>query len=209
MMKYLRWIILLLMLSLSLTACLSPVKTPPVQTYTLNSIAATRCSGSSYSKTTLMVSTPVANAGYQTSAMLYSLCPYEIDAFALHRWTAPPAQMLKFLIVQSIRNTGRFCAVAVAPTVATTDYRLDTHLIKLQQEFFTEPSQVRMVIQAILVNNKTNKIVFDRRIEAVVKAPCDTPCGGVFAANKATAEVLHKLAQAVASFDLMPGCGKN
>lgn len=202
-MQFIRWIVLIILM-LSLAGCLSPVKTPPTYTYTLNNLGATCSSCPAHSKQTLTVTAPVANSGYQTTAMLYNLCPYQVNAFAYHRWTTPPAQMLKPLIVQSMRNTGRFCAVIPSPSTAMTDYRLDTHLVKLQQEFFTEPSQVRMVIQAVLVNNKTNKVVFDRCLEAVVKAPCDTPYAGVVAANKATAQILHRLAQMVAC---SPGYG--
>src|SRR4029077_11573392 len=115
-------------------------------------------------------------------------------AFAKHQWIAPPALLLQPLIVQSLRDTGYFRAVIASPQVALTDWRLDTQLFTLRQDFFPSNSQICLILQAQVVNARTNKVIAQRQFVAIVNAPQRTPEGGVTAANEATQQVLQQLA---------------
>lgn len=175
-----------------LTAC-SPVKTKPVNTYQLENLGQVSTKSNTINKT-LMVGFPVASAGFKNSKMLYTKKPFLLQSYAQNEWVAPPAKMLLPLMLETLRNTHRFKAVVAAPFVGEADYRLDTQLLELQQDFLQQPSQVRLVIAAQLVNTDTDKVIASERFAAFEPAPTDNAYGGVLAANRATEKVLAKLA---------------
>lgn len=191
-----KWLFLAV-ISLLIPACLGPVKTPTIAKYTLtaysNPKTVTRPRHS-----TLLVTTPIASPDYQSKQMLYTEGNlYQLRAFAKNQWIAPPALLLEPLIVQSLRDTGYFRAVIASPHVALTDWRLDTQLLTLRQDFFPASSQICLILQAQIVNSRTSKVIAQRRFVAIVNAPQRSPEGGVTAANQATQQVLQQLASFV------------
>lgn len=172
----------LLLASCGLT---SPVKLPAVSTYTISHsfISIPNASKTGY---TILMSMPVAASGYQSSDMIYVQKAYKLKSFANNRWASPPAEMLLPLMAQRLRSYGFFKAVVTPPFSGVTNYRLDTQLLVLQQEFLHPTSIVRMVMQATLVNNTTNRVVASRRFQVMVTAPDNNPYSGVLAANKAS-----------------------
>lgn len=191
--------ILLLNVLLLLQACslFSPGKTYEVQKYRLSALNKSHFSANKRHKT-LMVSQPTAAAGYQTASMMYMQKPYELGSFVKNEWVAPPAEMLFPLIVQSLRNAGPFDAVVSAPFSGKTDYRLDTKLVQLDQNFISRPSQIILVLQADLVDNDSNTVIASRRFMSKVPTPSDNPYGGVQAANQAVGQVMRQLSQFIA-----------
>ena len=179
---------------LFLSAC-SPVKLPGVASYSLTSLHAKKAPGRSRTNITLGVTAPSASPGYETSDMIYMITPYQLSSFALHKWVAPPAQMILPIVVQAIRSTGYFKAVVSAPYSATTNYRMDFQLLKLQQEFLLPKSKVRMQVQVNLFNNRTSKIIASRRFNVLVPAASNTPYSGVLAANKAITQIASQIAR--------------
>jgi cholesterol transport system auxiliary component len=167
-----------------LVAC-SPIKTLATNQYKLESFDALPYP---HKKTTqsLLISQPEAMAGYQTDQMLYLQKPFEMTAFVHNTWISPPAGMLYPLLMQSLQQTGYFYAVASGPYVEKVDYRLDTQLIELQQNFLTKPSKIDMVVKAILTHVNDNRLVSSRIFTQHIPCPIDTPYGGVIAANSAT-----------------------
>jgi len=139
----------------------------------------------SASLTTLLIAQPVANSGYQSSKMIYVDTVYKLKAFAHHRWIAPPTEMLLPLLAEHLRSLGYFKAVVTAPFSGITNYRLDTRLLVLQQEFLRPTSVVRLSIQVTLVSNMTHRVISSRRFQVLVSAPNNDPYSGVLAINKA------------------------
>lgn len=180
--------------SIFFVAC-GPIATAPVSSYTLTSLQTAHTPARTITHLSLLVSTPVASPGYQTSAMIYMITPYELKSFADNRWVAPPGQMLLPLFVQSIRNTGYFSAVVSPPFSGLTRYHLDTQLLKLQQEFLLPTSVVRFSVQASLVSSRTSLVVASRLFEVVVPTQTNNPYGGVLAANQAAAIVSDRIAK--------------
>ncbi|HVV69853.1 MAG TPA: ABC-type transport auxiliary lipoprotein family protein [Gammaproteobacteria bacterium] len=188
--------ILSLGLLLSLAGCslLSPVKTPPNNQYTLSAAGATRTQPVRENRPTLLIATPAASPGYDTTNMIYLERPFQLNHYANHHWVSPPAEMLTPILEQKLRNSGCFRAALGLPSSGTADYILNTELLALQQEFIGGRNQVRLALLATLINGASQQILAQRRFEAVVPAYQVNPYSGVVAANEAMAIVTQKLA---------------
>lgn len=166
-----------------LTAC-SPIQHAVNNQYKLESFSAKKISAKPM-RVSLLVSQPDAIAGYETEQMLYTDKPFELSHFAHNTWISSPANMLYPLIMQSLQQTQVFFAVASGPDADKADYRLDTQLIELKQNFLTKPSMVELTANTVLTHIPDNRIVASRIIHQRVTCPEDTPYGGVIAANQA------------------------
>ena len=192
-MKILKFVFIILLV-VTLTSCGS-VAVSPITYYQLDNLNPVKLP--MYLKTcfTILVSAPISNPGYQTSAMIYMLTPYELNNYANTRWVAPPAEMLMPLLVQALRKTEYFYAVVSSPFFGMTNYRLDTRLLKLQQELFFPINRIRLTIEASLIQSSTNHIVASRLFEILVAARIQNPYGVVLAANQAATVMSCRIAQ--------------
>ncbi len=136
--------------------------------------------------TTILVTAPDAVAGYQTDEMIYTVKPFKIEAFAKNAWNSPPAEMLYALMTQSLERSGFFHAVATSAYSEGADYRLDSQLLSIQQNFISKPSTLELTVKVVLSNMHDNEVVASRIIAQHIPCPMDTPYGGVLAANRAT-----------------------
>lgn len=186
--------VLIALLSLFLVSC-TAVKPSVTNQYKLAAFSAKQYAKrpSQYS---ILVSTPEAVAGYQTEQMMYVNKPYALASFVKNAWIDPPAEMLFPLIVQSLQKTQVFKAVGSSPHAEITDYRLDTQLIELQQNFLRKPSQIDLVVKVVLTRVTDSKVIASRIIAEHVICPSENPEGGVFAANRA----VEKLTQEITHF---------
>jgi len=142
----------------------------------------------------LVVAVPRAAPGYDSTRMVYLRRPQELEAFAFHEWVGTPAQMLAPLLVRALQDSGAFRAVLLAPSSASGPLRLETELIRLQQDFSTRPSHVRLTARAVLMDTATRQVVAWREFDETVLAPTDDPVGGAAAAHQATQRMLAALA---------------
>lgn len=148
----------------------------------------------SRARATLVVNLPRAAPGYDTARIAYVRGPLEIEYFAHSQWVDTPPSMLAPMMVRAIERTGAFHAVLGAPTSAAGQFRLESELVRLQQDFSTRPSQVRLTLRAALVDAATRRVVTSREFDARVAAPADDPYGGAAAAQQAAGQVLAELA---------------
>lgn len=174
---------LLLVLSSLLAGC-SAIKTPITKQYILDSYSHRQLS-SHPSKLTILVTNPDAAAGFQTEQMLYIDKTFALSPFANNGWVSPPADMLFPLMIQSLQRSGYFYAVTSGPNSELTDYRIDTQLIELDQNFLRKPSQIQLVIKVVLSKVSDNRTIASRVISKQIPCPTDNPYGGVIAANRA------------------------
>ena len=182
---------------LCLLAACSPVKTIITSQYRLDA-----WSGQSLAQRTgesILVTLPEAVAGYQTEQMLYIKKSYELSAFAKNTWVGPPADMLFPLIVQSIQRTGYFHAVSSSANDEETDYRLDTQLLALHQNFMMKPSELNLTVKAVLTNVHNGHVIVSRIFHQRVRCPAENPYGGVVAANLATRQFTAELSRFIVS----------
>jgi cholesterol transport system auxiliary component len=81
-----------------------------------------------------------------------------------------------------------------APSAAGGALRLETELIRLQQDFGSTPSHVRLSLRAMLLDGVTRRPIAWREFDVSVPARSDDPLGGVAAAREATRQLLGELA---------------
>ena len=143
---------------------------------------------------TLTVDVPRAAAGYDTPQMVYLRRPHEIEYFASHQWVDTPARMLTPQIVQALQRSNVFRAVVMTPTTAAGELRLETELVRLQQDFSQSPSRVRLTLRALLINTASRQVLAAREFDLDQAAASDDPYGGALAANLLVQQMLSQLA---------------
>lgn len=196
--RYTPWIALLALCWLSgCAASFLPRQASPPALYTLDVAAQTASIPIPVPEPgapTLIVNAPTAASGFDSARLAYVQRAYEIEYFTLHQWVDTPVHMLEPLLLRAIEATGAFHAVVSAPTTASGRFRLDTRLIRLQQDFTVRPSQVRLTLRAALIDATTRSVVAQGEFNASVASSSEDPYGGIIAAQLATAQVLADLA---------------
>jgi len=142
----------------------------------------------------LLVSIPQARAGYDTDQMAYVREPYGLEYFTKSRWADAPSRMLAPLLVQTLEQAGGFRTVVQAPSTVPADLRLDTELVRLQQDFGARPSRVELAVRAQLVDLRSRQVLATAEFEEVEMTQRDDAYGGVIAANRALQRMLARLA---------------
>lgn len=182
----------LLVLTIMLASCAYNMKSP--NNYRLTGASEIKSPLKPTSRT-LLISMPLAAPGYQNNNMVYITKNYDAEAFVRNEWDAPPANMLLAVEAESLQNTGYFHAVIPAPSPARSDLRLDTYLIKLQQDFSRSPSVLEMSIGAVLIDSDWFNVIASQRFSVEVTTTSDDPYGGVIAANIACKKLMEELSQ--------------
>jgi cholesterol transport system auxiliary component len=141
----------------------------------------------------ITVSTPRAGPGFTGSQMLYVEQDHRLDAFAFHRWADTPANMLEPLLVQAVENSGLFSAVAPGATGVRSALRLDSEVLRLQQNFGASDSKVELALRFTLVDESAGRVVATRVMTFHETAGEKSPYGGVVAANRAVGRTLSAL----------------
>lgn len=178
-----------------LSACM-PVTIPNANRYQLTE-ASTVSRASSHQHLSLLVMQPVAIDGYDTEQMLYVNRPYQVEEFANNVWMSPPTTMLFPLMIRSIASSHYFYAVTSDLNISKTDYRLESVLLRLQQNFLTKPSRIQLAMQVTLIRSVDSSLVATDIISESLPCPSDTPLGGVMAANQATKHLSSRIAHFV------------
>jgi len=179
---------------LLLSACsvFSPVKNEPINLYVLNTLPKIHTQKSRH-PITVLVTQPTASEINNTTQMAYTIGRYQVAYFAKHRWADTPAQMLQALLVQTLQNTKYFNAVELPPVIGRYDYVINTQLLQFEQRFFTNSSDVMMIVRAQIIKTSNNKIIAAKQFTVIKPAPQPTPYGGVVAANQAAAKLSAQL----------------
>jgi len=141
----------------------------------------------------LAVSVPRVRPGFDTPMMAYTQRPNALEYFARNRWVDTPAHMLAPLLAQALERSGGFRAVVQAPSSAAAALRLDTELVRLEQDFSARPSRVRFTLRAQLIDAGARRVLASAEFDETEAAPSDDPYGGVIAANRALTRLLERL----------------
>ena len=183
--KPFRLITLSLLSLLLLTTSCSPVKTSVTNQYTLTFFHP-KTQHKTHMPYALLISKPEAMAGYRTEQMLYVKKPFTLEPFAKNAWSNPPADMLYPLLVQRFQDSHAFRAITSSPYADKADYRLDTQLIKLHQNFLAKKSTLQLTAKITVTRVSDNHVLASRLITENIPCTTNTPYGGVVAANQAS-----------------------
>lgn len=143
----------------------------------------------------LIITTPSAHSGYDSYRIAYMQQAYGLRYYTRSRWADKPARMLAPLVADAMQATGQFQALYAAPGSLAADYRLDTELIRLHQDFTRQPSVVRITLRAKLIELQSHRVIATRQFDIYETAATDDTYGGVVAANKAVNRLFDELAQ--------------
>jgi cholesterol transport system auxiliary component len=141
----------------------------------------------------VLVSLPQAWPGYDSSRIAYVKRPEEMNYYAYSEWVDTPSRLIAPLLVRALERSGRFGAVLFTSSSAVADLRLDTELVSLQQEFYTYPSQGRVILRAQLINLTTGRVLRTQTFQAVTPAATEDPYGGVRALSQSLRRVLNEI----------------
>jgi cholesterol transport system auxiliary component len=139
----------------------------------------------------LAISQPAVRAGFDTAKIAYIRQPLELEYFATHRWADTPARMLKPLLAQALEPL--FSAVVPTPAALPADLRLDSELIRLQQNFTSKPSRIQLTLRVQLVNIKDKQIIISHLFDESEDVSREDAYAGVIAANHALQRILEQL----------------
>jgi cholesterol transport system auxiliary component len=185
---------LLCLASILLGGCslLQPVKLARMNTYAVEAQFEPVAAGTG--EETLLVNTPSARAGFDSPRMIYIKNPHELDYFSENQWVGSPARMLSPLLLQALEHSAKYRAVVNVRSAAKADLRLDTEIVRLQQEFLARPSQVHLTVRAQLLDLQSKRVLATREFDVTEAAPSDDPYGGVMATNRAVKIMLLQIA---------------
>lgn len=143
----------------------------------------------------LAISVPRALPGFDTPQMAYVQRSYELNYFVTSRWADTPSRMLEPLIAQTMVQTESFRAVMPVSGEIPADVRLDIQLVRLQQDFKTQPSRVQLTLRAQLVDVRGKRLLASKQFDEVETAAGEDAYGGVTATNRLLQRVLGALAE--------------
>lgn len=184
----------IIIIAVLLAGCFGPVKMKPQKTYLLETVNPNTIHAKQI-PVTLLVTMPVAEAGYDSSQMAYIKKPYRIQYYTQHQWVDSPGKMLLPLMVQSLTQTRHFKNVVAPPYTGALNLRLDTRVVELVQDFTQKPSLVHLKVRAQLVDTYTQKVIASRLFVVTKPAPSENAYGQVQAANQAVSDFLGQLSR--------------
>lgn len=142
----------------------------------------------------LAVSMPRARAGFDTAQMVWVRHAHGLEVYSRNRWADTPARMLAPLLVQTLERSGAFHAVVQSSSAVSSILRLDTEIIRLQQDFSVRPSRVQFTLNAQLIDIGTRRVIASAEFDETENAATEDAYGGVLAANLALGRLLARLA---------------
>ena len=205
-------ILFLTLMALVLNACgfITSSPHPEIHTFILNGEMPSETSPIVSGKIrtgTLLVNVPRAKAGFDTQRMAYLVREHEVSYYGLNQWTDTPARMLHPLLVQALEKTKTWQTVVQMPSTVRGDYQLDTENLELHQEFFHQPSRVRLNLRMQLIGLREHRPITTREFTVVEEAPSDDAYGGVIAANRAVDKLLGQISDWLTTCVIEPTLG--
>jgi cholesterol transport system auxiliary component len=181
---------------MSSCSVISAKPAPPLHTYALGSGTGKTTSGTMPATTrlVLLIEVPRALPGYAGTHMIYERMPMQPEPYANSVWIDTPAHMLAPLLQARLAQSGDFHAVVLTPSAAKVDLRLDSTIIRLQQDFASAPSTERFGLQLTLIDEATRAVLASHTLEVNQPALTEDAAGGAFAANSAVQQGLDQAA---------------
>jgi cholesterol transport system auxiliary component len=119
----------------------------------------------------LIVETPIAAAGLNTSRIALQRSPVTLEYYASANWTDVAPLMVQTLLIESFENSGKIVAVSRESTTLRADYLLKTELREFQAEYDGNgPPRARVRINAKLTRMADRAIIASNTVERMERA---------------------------------------
>jgi len=142
----------------------------------------------------LVVETPLADAGIDTTRIALQRSPTRLEYYARSTWSDRAPVMVQTLMIESFENSHRIVAVGRDAVSLRADFVLKTELREFQTEYFGEPSpRAHVAISARLVKLPRRAIIGSETFESTVPATTDTLDNIVAAFDEALGKVLRRM----------------
>lgn len=148
----------------------------------------------------LLVAQPLTEAGYDVPEIAYTRTPLAVEYYTRSEWADSPGRMIWPLLVRALERSNAFQAVVTTSTATVADLRLELDIIRLQQEFFTVPSQTRITARVKLFDLRSGHVLGTQVLEVIEPSPAEDAYGGVVAANRGVARVLTQVVERVLAY---------
>ena len=163
---------------------------PPPQSYLLDGSGFSSPMARRSSGKTLLVTAPKAAPGFDSKQIAYIKEPLKLDYYNDSVWSDTPSKMLLPILVRAFEGTGAFKAVIAPPAPTLADMRVDVDVIRLQQEFMTQPSRVRLTARIKVLSMRNGHVLATQVFEVFEPAPSEDAYGAARAANVAVQKLL-------------------
>ena len=183
-----------LLLAFTLSACMSLGESGPAQQfYVLNDgrVSALTTSPRPYAKTVLL-SISAGSPFYDSVRLAYSQQPSARAYYQFANWTTRPSVRLGQLLVQRLNVQGQVNAAWLSSDIAG-DWLLDIRVDEFYHDVSVIPGQARLIVQAELLDRRTQKIKASRVFYLQADAKTNDATGAVAALQTATTTWLDQM----------------
>ncbi len=144
----------------------------------------------------LVLETPQANAGIDTTRIALQRAPLQIEYYARAQWSDRAPQMVQTLMIESFENSKRIVAVGRDVVGLRADFVLKSELREFQTEYFQPgPPRSHVAIAARLVQMPRRAIIGTETFEASEPAAADSVPAVIEAFDESLGKVLRRLVE--------------
>lgn len=181
---------------MTLGACsLVGSKSEPYTIYAPRLAAPAAAEKSAMSAWQLVVDTPTASDALNSTRISVMPIPGEYQVYPGARWSDPAPRLLRRLMIESLRSSGRVAGVASESSGLHADYALATDLRDFQIEKTGDTTRAHVHLDAQLLDYSTNRVIAVQAFDADHTTPGLTAAEAASAINAAINEVLPQLSE--------------
>lgn len=183
----------LLVLMLSGCVNLGEDKNAPAVVYYVLEDAASVDKAAAVDPSTLLLLDTLTTSFYDTTNLAFSRGPGTRGQYQFAQWTERPGKRFGDLLRARLDTWGGFAGVATAGSQVRGDLLLDTQLVEFYHDAATPPGNVRVVLDAELVDLKTRSLVARKRFERRVDVSSYDAQGAATGFNRAISLILDDI----------------
>lgn len=143
----------------------------------------------------LVLETPLANAGIDTTRIALQRTSMQIEYYARSQWSDRAPLMVQTLMIESFENSNRIVAVGRDVIGLRADFLLKSELREFQVVYYDGPPRAHVNISARLVTMPRRAIIGAESFEAIVPAKADNIYAIIDAFDEALGKVLRRLVE--------------
>jgi ABC-type uncharacterized transport system auxiliary subunit len=135
-------------------------KSRPNNYYQLSASGAIAPSTAQPLPVTIIVGLPAAPDLYRDNRVVYAVGDQRIGAYESERWIGPPPELIRDVILRSLRSSGRYQGVYTPQGKAGGDYVLRTRIYDFREQDSGSTIIGRLTMDVELQNSKTGDTVW-------------------------------------------------